>query len=243
MAPNHPRTTDSLIAELAKRVERLQNALARGPILPSYASTGLPANPPTGLEVLVTDYGLRAWFNGTAWIYPPQRLTKTVLAAPTSSVRLPGAGNVPPVFTNLRLVISAKSTGTGSTGYDAAGLQFNGVTSASYNWNSYWTTQGATTMNAIGGTSTTNMQCAEIWNSFWGSAGRGIATIDIPNYSDTASLKSFSGQSTAVDGGTVGILQTYGGSMTGSTAAITSLTVLMGVGQFVAGSEFSLYGS
>ncbi len=172
-----------------------------------------------------------------------QLLYKTVLAGPASVVRLPGAGSIPQNLTNLRLIISAKSDGTGASGYDAAGLQFNGVTSASYDWNSYWVTQGSTTMNAIGGNATTNMQCAEIWNAHFGSAGRGIATIDIPNYSDVNNIKSFSGQSTAVDGGTAGILQAYGGSMTGSTAAITSLTVVMGVGSFVADSTFCLYGS
>lgn len=168
-----------------------------------------------------------------------QLISKQVLTGSASTVTFSGISQL---FTNLRLIISAKSDGTGVSGYDAAGLQFNGVVSASYNWNSYWVTQGATTMSAIGGTSTTNMQCAEIWNSHFGSAGRGIATIEIPNYSDTNNFKSFFGQSTAVDGGTAGILQTYGGSMTGSTAAITSLTVVMGVGNFIADSTFCLYG-
>lgn len=165
-------------------------------------------------------------------------IAKQVLSASASSVTF---SNIPQIFTNLRLIISARSDGTGVSGYDAASIQFNGVTSG-YNWNTLWTAQSSGTVSATGSTSQASMQCAEIWNSHFGSSGRGIATIDIPNYSDVNNLKSFSGQSTAVDGGTAGILQTYGGSMTGSTAAITSLTVLMGVGSFIADSTFCLYG-
>lgn len=171
----------------------------------------------------------------------PQLFQKIVLTGSQPAVTL---GPIPQQLTNLRLVISAKSDGTGSNGYDSANMQFNGITAANYNWNSWWTTQGGSAMTVSGGTSSTNMQCAEIWNSHFGSAGRGIATIDIPNYSDTNNLKSFTGISSASDGGSAGILQTYTGMLgSGNVAAITSITLLMGAGNFIADSTFSLYGT
>jgi hypothetical protein len=244
MAPIHHKDIEDLIADLGRQVAALQSSRALGPILASYTSATLPANPPTGLEVYVSDYGLRAWWNGTSWVYPPQLITKKVLTAPSSTVTLPAVGSIPQVFTNLRLVLSAKSDGSGASGYDPAGIQFNGVTGASYNWSTWWVTQGGASVSTTGGTASTNAQCAEVWNSFFTSpGGRGIATIDIPNYADTGTRKSFTSQSTATDGGAAGILQTYGGCLSGTSAAITSIRVLMGAGSFVAGSEFSLHGS
>lgn len=172
----------------------------------------------------------------------PQQLARTVLDAPASSVRLPASGSLPQNFTNLRLVISAKSDGTGAAGYDPAFLQFNGV-SANYSWNSVFSVQGGTPTNASG-LATSSMQCAEIWNNHFGSAGRGLATIDIPNYGGTDNLKVFTGHSTAIDGGNISIQQWYTGALGNShTEAISSLTISMGTGNFVAGSTFTLYGS
>lgn len=168
-----------------------------------------------------------------------QLIQKQVLSGSSSSVTF---SSIPQQYTNLRLVISAKSDGTGSTGYDSAVLRLNGVSSASYSWNSVFVTQGGSPTGASA-TSASSMQCAEIWNAHFASAGRGIATIDIPNYSDSNNLKSFTGLSTAGDGGTASIMQWYSGVLGGGfTGALTSLTVLMGTGNFVADSTFCLYG-
>jgi hypothetical protein len=172
-----------------------------------------------------------------------QPIYKKVLTASASSVRLPASGSIPQGFTNLRLVISAKSDGTGSSGYDPAYLRYNGITAANYNWNSIYATQGGAPASVSFATQT-SMQCGEIWNAFWGSAGRGIIDLGIPDYSATDNLKPFTGLSTASDGGSVGIQQWYSGCLSaGHTEAISSLTVLMGTGSFVAGSTFTLYGS
>lgn len=169
----------------------------------------------------------------------PQLIARQVLAASTSSVTFSG---IPQTFTDLRLIISARSDGGTISGYDPAYLRFNGVTTATYNWNSVWSTQGSGTVNAIGPNGQTSMQCAEIWNSHFGTSGRGIATIDIPNYSSSNGLRSFTSQSAASDAGTAGITQIYSGCSL-VTGAITSITVLMGVGNFISPAEFSLYGS
>lgn len=167
----------------------------------------------------------------------PQLVSKTTLAASTASVTI---GSIPQGFTNLRLVASAKSDGTGASGYDNASMQFNGITSANYNWTTWFMLQGGSSVSASGGTAAASMQCAAIWNSHFGSAGRGTATIDIPNYSDSNNCKQFTGQSTATDGGSIGVVQTYAGG-TAFTSAITSITLLMNVGNFVADSTFTLY--
>lgn len=167
----------------------------------------------------------------------PQLIQKQVLTSTQATVTFP---SIPQNFTNLRLTVSAKSDGTGASGYDSGGVQFNGVTSG-YNWNTFWATQGGTAVSTTSGTSQGFIQCLEIWNSHFGTAGRGIATINIPNYSDSSNVKNLLAQSIATDGGAAGILQTYGGSG-GLTSAITSITVLMGTGNFVADSTFCLYG-
>lgn len=171
----------------------------------------------------------------------PRLLYKTVLTDPAPSVRLPDVGSLPQNFTNLRLIISARSDGSGANGYDPAYLRFNDVATSSYNWNTFWSAQGSGSISATGSNGVTSMQCAEIWNSHFGTVGRGIATIDIPNYSSPNGLRGFTSQSAASDAGTAGITQVYSGSSL-ITGAITSLTVLMGAGSFIAPAEFSLYG-
>lgn len=206
-------------------------------------SSARPANPVVGCQILETDTGLTAIWSGTTWVYAGmQLLHRTVLGAPAATVRLPGSGSFPQVFTTLQVVISASGTSTVSAGYDAASMQVNGVTSGSYTWQSHYVTQGAGSVSAFGVVSATSAQIAEIWNAHYGSAGQGIATITIPDYASTSKLKSWTSLSTAIDGGTVSILQTYAGGLTGTTAAVTSLTAIMAVGNFTAGSSFSVYG-
>ncbi|QOR55828.1 MAG: hypothetical protein YHS30scaffold324_60 [Catenulispora phage 69_17] len=231
-------------AEWRQRVATLERQIAQLTIgTVPVTSTTHPPNPAAGMQIYETDTGLTATWTGTAWSYPPQLVAQAVLTGSQSSVRLPASGSLPQVFTNLRLVISAKSDGTGAAGYDSAFLQFNGITTASYSWNSVFSVQGGAPTNASG-LGASSMQCAEIWNAHFGSAGRGLVTIDIPNYSGTSNLKIFSGVSTAIDGGNISIQQWYSGALGASnTAAISSLTVSMGTGNFVSGSVFCLYGS
>lgn len=166
-----------------------------------------------------------------------QLITQTVLSSSVSSVSF---GSIPQTFTNLRLIVAARSDGAGASGYDNAVMQFNGVTTG-YSWSTIWVTQGGA-VQTTGGTSQTAMQCAEIWNSHFGTAGRGIVTVDIPNYSSGNGLKSIQSQSAASDSGAAGIQQIYSGC-SNITAAITSLTFAMSTGSFISPSMFSLYGS
>ena len=204
-------------------------------------SSAHPSSPFTGLEIFETDTGLNAIWNGSKWVYPSgQLLYRTTLGGTAASVTLPGSGSLPQVFNDLTVVISGKSDGTGTSGFDSANMQWNGVSAADYNWSTIWVTQGGA-VQTTGATGATSMQCAEIWNSHNASSGRGIAKIEIPNYSDTNNRKQFISNSAATDGGAAGILQYYCGGVTLS-AAITSITILMGTGNFIADTTFSVYG-
>lgn len=226
-------------SDLRRRLEVLERQIAQltsGPV--AVTSTTHPSSPWAGMQIYETDTGLSAQWTGTAWLYPPQLITKRVLTSSTASLTLSG---IPQIFTNLRLVISAKSDGTSAAGYDAANLQLNGVSTGSYQWSTIWVAQGGA-VSTTGATAQTSSQVAEVWNAHSGTQGRGIATVEIPNYSDTNNVKGFTSLVQASDGGTAGITQLYTGALSGSTAAVTSVSVLMGVGNFVADSTFALYG-
>jgi len=193
------------------------------------------------------DVAGNAWYNtagGSPGTWVPlgggrRLISAQVLGSSAASVTF---SSIPGLYRDLELVISAKSDGTTAAGYDPATMQFNGVTTASYNWNSIFATQGGSP-TAASATSATAMQCAEIWNAHFGSNGRGISTILIPNYADTNNGKIFTSSSSATDGGAAGIMQNYTGTLTASTstAAITSIKILA-TGNFVADSSFFLYG-
>lgn len=232
MAPIHRRQFEDLIADLGRQVAALQGARAQGPILATYTSSTLPANPPLGLEVLVTDLGLRAYWNGATWVYPPQQIAQQII----SSGSTPAVTflNIPQVFTDLQLIVAARSDGASTSGYDNAIMQFNGVTTNSYNWNTYYSAQNSGTVPATGLSGVNGMQCAEIWNNHFGSSGRGLMDVVVPNYSRTTGDKGMLSRASASDSGAAGITQTYSG-MSNITAAVTSLTIAMSSGGFSTG--------
>jgi len=213
--------------------------MTTGGNLPPVTSTTRPSNAPAGKLVYETDSGAVALWNGTNWRHQPGLIAAQTVTTATPSITFSA---IPQVYRDLRLVISAKSDGA-VNGYDSAYMRWNGASDAEYLWNTYGVGQGGTSVTVATKYSDTGMQCAAIWDNRWQTQGRGIATINIPEYSDTISLKVFAGTSMATDGGTFGTLQTYGGGyMTPTPAPITSLTIYMGVGNFLPDSTFKLYG-
>lgn len=243
MTANHSRNVLDLIESLKSRVADLEATRVLGAQAAVCTSTTHPANPAPGRMILETDTGLHAMWNGSAWQYPPQQIAKVVVGTATSSVRIPASGSIPQNFTNLRLVISGRSDGTTAVGYDSASMRFNGSTSG-YNWNSYFAAQGAASVSTASATGQSAMQCAEIWNAHFGTPARGYVVLDIPNYSDTSGIKGFVASSAGVsDSGSAGLLQTYTGFWSGTPRAITSIDLLMSVGNWTSDSTFTLYGS
>lgn len=242
LPPLGDQQTGAMLSDIQRQLNNLRtrlDGLVVGAV--DCFSTSHPPNPAVGMQIYEQDTGLTATWSGTAWTYPPQLITSVVLSASQTSVTLPQSGSIPQVFKNLRLIVAAKSSGTTATSLDAATLQFNATTSG-YNWNSIQATQTASAVTVANGASASASQCMQVWNNFHTSAGRGLATIDIPNYSGTSNFKGFVSQCSATDGGTAGGMSTFAGNLNNVTAAITSLTLTMTVGQFMADSSFYLYG-
>lgn len=237
MSANHARDVLDLVHLLKGRVSDLQANQALGAQAYPCLSTGHPANPRPGRVIVETDTGLYAYWNGAAWVYPPQLIAQQAVSATAASITF---NNIPQSFTNLELVATARSDGTGASGYDTAAVQLNAVTSG-YNGISIFSTQGSNVASGSSGTSQTSITCAHVWNAHFGTAGRGIARVSIPNYSNASGQKGLTSLTAASDASANGVARFYTGFST-VTAAITSLTMLMNTGNFTS-ATFSLYGS
>ncbi|MEY9862875.1 hypothetical protein ABH935_008523 [Catenulispora sp. GAS73] len=214
--------------------------MTTGGNLPPVTSTTRPSNAPAGKLVYETDSGAVALWNGTNWRHQPGLIAVQTTTATTASITFSA---IPQVYRDLRLVISAKSDGTTAVGWDSAYMRWNGAADNMYLWNTYYLPQGGTAVGVANTNQVSSAQCAAVWNSHWPTQGRGISTIDIPEYADPTTLKVYTGTSMATDGGTAGVLQTYGGGyMTTTPAAISSITIYMNVGNFLPDSTFKLYG-
>lgn len=147
--------------------------------------------------------------------------------------------SIPQDYTDLMILISARSDNSGSsemqfainsvtTGYSTAMIYTNNGTSAqaaSTNANPFYTWGGAVV--GSGATANTFSNCS----------------VYFPNYSSTTMHKSMSSESTAENNATAAILWLNAGINT-TTAAISSLTFYCWQSfiNFVPGTTFTLYG-
>ena len=223
-------------AALMQRVatlERLVANLTSGPV--AVTSSTHPANPVPGQEILETDTGLTAQWNGTAWVYPPQRLDQKLLSASAPSIVL----HVPsgPSFSALRVVWQGRSdVGTAAT-YML--LRLNGDSGNNYLFQTNQvnnTTQGGGNSGALNSAiEVGTLAAASATSGYLGSGA-----FDIPDALGST-FKAPSGHSTSTNSTTNSYSGTYGGIWL-STAAITSITLLPLAGNLVAGSAAYLYG-
>lgn len=140
--------------------------------------------------------------------------------------------SIPQTFTHLRLMV----TGTNSSGSTVENIliQFNGDAGANYSWNGFQNSAStAASINAVAGqTSLLIGTCDNFGNS--------LADSTITNYA-SALVKGVS----STGGCNNPAFNTFTNIIFGSwnsSAAITSLTVLLGGSTFTAGSVISLYG-
>lgn len=178
-------------------------------------------------------------YNGTAWANVSGGLIKvaeSVLGASAASVTL----SVPSGYRHLQLVIDSR--GDPALSNTPINLTFNADTGANYDYvNPYFV--GSSTTPAVGA----NVAQTALFLG-WATAASAPANessqilATIFNYAGTTFQKGVSSEITLRQAtATSGI---FSGKLAGwwrSTAAITSITLTPGAGNFIAGSTFSLY--
>jgi hypothetical protein len=118
-------------------------------------------------------------------------------------------------------------------------MQFNSDTASNYSW--HYTAGLGSSSYSTGVASATTMNLTYFPNNGWTAGNFGVATIDILNYESTAQNKSviaWGGDRQDDGSGYVG----YGSGTWRNTAAITSIAITNGDGDWLSGSQFALYG-
>jgi len=159
-------------------------------------------------------------------------LIETVeLASSASSITF---SSIPQTYTDLKILVSARSDASGSTG-DVVTIELNS-SSANFNW-----------INLRGDGQNDFTSSASSGYTFYTSAGLATAdtfgngSIYISNYTASQN-KSISTDGVSETNGTFGF-QTLAATLWSNTAAITSVTLSPNAGtNFVTGSTASLYG-
>ena len=197
------------------------------------AKLGIGASTPTtaGDVAYVTGSGASAWGPRAA-----VRIAETTLGAPAASVTL---SSIPQMFRHLMLTASARND-VAATGLTSLGLRFNGDTGANYGYqlnvstSSTVSTFGSVSATAldIGGTS----QDSSTANNFC------MNDLLILDYADTTMFKQARGISGGIEGANANMKEFFGQGVWRSTAAITSVTLVPGAGNLIAGCRFTLYG-
>lgn len=236
MTANHSRTPLDVIELLDRRVKALEAARAGGAQYALCTSTTHPA-PSLGRQILETDTGLVAYWNGTAWIYPPQRIGQKLLTASAPSIVLPVPAG--PAFSTLRVAWSARSDYSGGSATYMY-LQLNGDTNTThYDWQinqaSGSTSSPGASPSAVGQIEVGTMPAATATSGYVGGG-----KLTIANASGTT-FKAVAAHSTSMETTTSGFSGSYGGDWLQSVP-ITSITLSPQFGNFVAGSAAYLYG-
>jgi hypothetical protein len=163
-------------------------------------------------------------------------LERTELNASATSVTF---ANIPQSgYTDLKVVLSTRTTDTTANDSTAIALQFNGDTASNYSRRSLVgdgstaaSTNATTTSMRIGFTTTNGCTA----NTF------GNGEFYVPNYTGSTQ-KSVSADAVAENNSTTYIYSALNAGIWTGTAAITSVTILTPSFSFLAGSTFSLYG-
>lgn len=143
-------------------------------------------------------------------------------------------------YSHLRIIVSGRSSESATA--TAIDCQFNGDTGANYD--RQWVQGAGATASAqesIGQTAI--KQILTLSGATAASGNIGSGEILIPNYRDTNLHKQgtsvFSVKTTNATGGSFSRANTWAWR---STSAITSITLALTAGNYVAGTKFSLYG-
>lgn len=170
-----------------------------------------------------------------------RRITLTASASSVTFDSIPQTG-----YTDLKLVMSLRSTAGGGTNWDPLCYRFNGSTSG------YSTRELYGNGSSAGSATNTTITSAGAGGTWGRLQDYGITTSNqtantfssiellIPNYT-SSNQKSLSFDSVYETNATAAYAEMVAGIWTG-TAAVSSIDFALYTGSFVAGSSFSLYG-
>lgn len=156
-------------------------------------------------------------------------------------LRLPASGSIPQTHATLVLEVRARSDATG-TSRDNLTLQVNATASSNY---SYTLTRNDN--GTVDGFASPNDSAWDIGGCPRAGAAAGhfgTAVVQLPLYARTDARKHYLAHASTGYGTGTGNLfvQTAGGWVTGTTAAVTALFLRPGFGQFATGTVVRLWG-
>lgn len=168
-------------------------------------------------------------------------IARTVLGSAAASVDFTG---IPSTYETLRVVYTAKGTGSSGTIWPIMYVRFNGDTGANYGWQTHRAQGGSGGLNDRSTTAVTSMTMGYAVDSSTfvtaGFAADGV--MDLPSYCRTTYAKKalglWNGRYKLEDAGQTG----EWAGVWNNTAAVTQLTFFLSEGNFATGSVFTLYG-
>lgn len=217
-----------------------------------WAGGTIAGGPPTSgtfvLGDVVFDALYKAWWYCTAAGTPGTWALangKCLIASHTPSGATDTFSSIPQIFRSLRFEYELGSVNnTAGIGPVQFGLQFNGISTATYNSQFYGWQQGGTAPSAAA-SAQTSIVAGYSWNSHTpATGGRGYGWIEIPAYTNGVNPKTINWQCTSADGGTGGTpaaLSASGGGTAAAATAITSVTFTIAATPGL-GGNINLYG-
>lgn len=161
------------------------------------------------------------------------KLSETILGSASSSVTFSGISGS---YRNLYVTIMARSSASPTT----VNVQFNGDTGSNYSFQGMFS-QNTSTPGSYSAASGTSFGMNSIPGSAAPAGQAGSIVFYVLNYAGTTFWKNVIANGYRSDGSSVFQIDTAGGSWH-NTAALTSITLTSGSGNFIAGSVFTLYG-
>jgi hypothetical protein len=159
------------------------------------------------------------------------QIATQTLGSATASVTF---SSIPQTYTNLRLVISARSA---ASTFTAPAFQFNSDTATNYSWTGMFGDGGSAV--SYRESNVTLISGEQIPRSGDAANMFGIITLDVFNYINTTTFKTV--LVTNRNLGTGGIAYAGVGLWRATPAAINTITVVSGQNMAI-GSTFTLYG-
>lgn len=162
-------------------------------------------------------------------------ISDTVLGASQASITV----NVPSTYQHLQVVVTGRQdTGAVTT----LQMRFNGDTAANY-YNQTLTVASTVVTGTEGLAVSLGARVGRITGTASPAGSFSNTVIDIPSYTSTTAQKGYTARCSSREGTTTGTMQwEYNSGQWISTAAITSVTIYPATGNFVAGTQVTVYG-